>query len=96
MLFLTQEQTISVYQENMVCGCEKWHTEEKYEKIIGSGIVPATVATESRATPNPVGLAGEGAVEIELRPGLGCGSTGTVNKTTLKAAVVTLTDGRLR
>jgi transposase len=54
------------------------------------------VVAESRATPGPVGPAGDGAIEIEFAAGARMRITGTVDAATLKAAVAALADGRPR
>lgn len=61
------------------------------------GFVPAIVAAESGPTPCQVAPASSGgSIEIEFAAGARMRITGTVNAATLKAAVGTLADGRLR
>jgi transposase len=58
-----------------------------------TGFVPAMVVAESGLTPDPVGPAGGGAIEIEFAAGARMRITGTVDAATLKAAVAALADG---
>jgi len=61
-----------------------------------TGFVPAMVVAESWPTPDPVGPAGGGALEIEFAAGARLRIMGTVDAATLKAAVAALADGRPR
>jgi transposase len=54
------------------------------------------VVAESGTTPGPVGPASGGAIEIEFTAGARMRIAGTVDATTLKAAVAALADGGLR
>jgi transposase len=61
------------------------------------GFVPAMVVAESEAAvPAPAGLAGGGAIEIELATGARMRITGAVDGATLTAAIAALADGRRR
>jgi transposase len=61
------------------------------------GFVPAMVVAESEAAvAAPAGLAGSGAIEIELANGARMRITGAVDGATLTAAIAALTDGRRR
>ena len=60
------------------------------------GFVPARVVPESGVTPDPVGPASSGAIEIEFAAGARMRITGAVDAATLKAAVAALADGRRR
>lgn len=58
--------------------------------------VPAKVIADPKATPDPVGPACDGAIEIEFASGARMRITGAVDAATLKAAVAALADGRTR
>src|SRR6201999_3122952 len=61
------------------------------------GFVPAMVVAESGPTPCPDAPASSGgAIEIEFATGARMRITGSVDATTLKAAMAALADGRLR
>lgn len=61
------------------------------------GFVPAMVVSHSEpAVSAPTGRVGGGAIEIEFTTGARMRITGTVNATTLRAAVAALTGGRPR
>jgi transposase len=61
------------------------------------GFVPAMVVPGSKPpVPASDGLAGSGAIEIELATGVRMRITGSVDAATLKAAVAALFDGRQR
>ena len=63
---------------------------------IKTGFVPAMVVAESWPTPDPVGPAGGGALEIEFAAGARMRITGAADAVTLKAAVTALADGQPR
>jgi transposase len=60
------------------------------------GFVPAKLVPDSEATPDPIGPASSGAIEIEFAAGIRMRITGAVDAATLKAAVAALADGRTR
>jgi transposase len=60
------------------------------------GFVPAKLVPDPEMTPDPIRPAISGAIEIEFAAGIRMRITGSVDGTTLKAAVAALADGRTR
>jgi transposase len=73
-----------------------FHPEPKDAAGTQLSFVPAKLVPDPEVTPDPIGPASCGAIEIEFAAGARMRITGAVDAATLKAAVAALADGRTR